>query len=135
MANTARRSQSLLTSKRTWLQLALLVGMAALIAWRVDLRAAWDVFTSIAPGYAALGVAFLVASNVVHAKKWQRLMSGLGHVPLRDVFAVFWSSMTTNNVIPLRAGDVLRVQVLAQRTGLARPASWPASSRNACSMG
>lgn len=96
------------------------MGVAALVAWRVDLAEAWDVFTSIAPGYALLGVVLLVASNVVHARKWQRLLGGLGAVRLRDSLAVFWTSMAANTVIPLRAGDVLRVQVMSQRTGLRR---------------
>ncbi|MEX0782008.1 MAG: lysylphosphatidylglycerol synthase transmembrane domain-containing protein [Dehalococcoidia bacterium] len=113
--------QVLLHSRRLWLQAALLVAMAALIAWRVDLSQARDVVTSISPGYAAAGVGLLVASKLVHARKWQQLLGGVGHVRLRDAFAVFWVSMATNNLIPLRAGDVLRVQVLAQRTGLARP--------------
>ncbi|MGH2607980.1 MAG: lysylphosphatidylglycerol synthase transmembrane domain-containing protein [Tepidiformaceae bacterium] len=111
---------SLLHSRRLWLQAVLLAGMAALVAWRADLAEAWDVFTSIAPGYALLGVGLLIASNVVHAKKWQHLLAGVGDVPLRDSFAVFWASMAANNLIPLRAGDVLRVQVMSQRTGMRR---------------
>ncbi len=94
--------------------------MAVLIVWRVDLAEAWEVFTSLSPGWAALGVGLLVASNVMHARKWQELLGGIGPVPLRDAFSVFWASMAANNLIPLRAGDVLRVQVLAQRTGLPR---------------
>lgn len=94
--------------------------MAVLILWRVDLAEAWEVFTSLSPGWAALGVGLLVASNVMHARKWQELLGGIGPVPLRDAFSVFWASMAANNLIPLRAGDVLRVQVLAQRTGLPR---------------
>jgi uncharacterized protein (TIRG00374 family) len=121
MTNTTGREHSLHTSKRAWLQVAMLVALVALVVWRVDLQEAWDVFTSIGPGYALLGVALLIASNVVHAKKWQCLLEGLGAVRLRDAFAVFWASMTTNSVIPLRAGDVLRVQVLSQRTGMSRP--------------
>jgi uncharacterized protein (TIRG00374 family) len=94
--------------------------MALLVAWRVDLAEAWDVFTSIAPGYALLGMALLVASKVVHARKWQLLLAGVGAVRLRDALPVFWISMATNNLVPLRAGDLMRVQVLAQRTGLRR---------------
>lgn len=120
MADTARSRHPFLVSRRHWLQIAVLGGMAALIAWRVDLAEAWDVFTSLAPGYAVLGVVLLVVSNVAHARKWQLLLSGVGPVRLRDAFSVFWSSMATNNVIPLRAGDVLRVQVMSQRTGLPR---------------
>jgi uncharacterized protein (TIRG00374 family) len=108
-------------SRRLWLQVALLAAVGAVVAWRVDLPEAWDIFTSIAPGYALLGVGLLIASNVVHARKWQQLLRGLGHVRLRDSFAVFWASMAANNIIPLRAGDVLRVQVMSQRTGLRRP--------------
>ena len=111
---------SLLHHRRLVLQAALLAGMAVLVAWRVDLAEAWDVFTSIAPGYALLGVLLLVASKVVHARKWQLLLAGVGDVRLRDALPVFWTSMAANNLIPLRAGDVLRVQVLAQRTGLRR---------------
>jgi uncharacterized protein (TIRG00374 family) len=121
MATTTGPRHSFLASKRTWLQAAALVATAVFIAWRVDLREAWDVFTSLAPGYAALGVALLIASNAVHARKWQQLLRGVGEVNFRQSFSVFWASMATNTLIPLRAGDVLRVQVMSQRTGLPRP--------------
>lgn len=111
---------SLLHHRRLLLQAALLAGMAGLVIWRVDLAEAWDVFTSIAPGYALLGVGLLIASKVVHGRKWQLLLAGVGDVRLRDALPVFWTSMATNNLIPLRAGDVLRVQVVSQRTGLRR---------------
>lgn len=121
MATTTGPRHPFLASKRTWLQAATLVAMAVFIAWRVDLQEAWDVFTSIGPGYAVLGVALLIASNAVHARKWQQLLRGLGQVNFGHSFSVFWASMATNTVIPLRAGDVLRVQVMSQRTGLPRP--------------
>lgn len=94
--------------------------MVAVIAFSVDFAEAWDVIRELQPAWLLLGVALLTASNVLHAVKWQRLLGTVGHVPLKDLFAVFWSSMATNNVIPFRAGDVLRVQVLAQRCRIPR---------------
>ncbi|MGE5595576.1 MAG: lysylphosphatidylglycerol synthase transmembrane domain-containing protein [Hyphomicrobiales bacterium] len=107
-------------SWRWWLQWGVTAGIIALIAWRMDLRAAWHVIRGLQPGWLVLGVALLIASNYVHAVKWQKLLQCVGHAPVVDLFAVFWSSMATNNVIPFRAGDVLRVQVLSRRTGLPR---------------
>jgi len=94
--------------------------MVAVIAFSVDFREAWNVIGDLQPGWLLAGVALLVVSNVLHTVKWQRLLATVGEVPLRDLFAVFWSSMATNNVIPFRAGDVLRVQVLAQRCRIPR---------------
>jgi uncharacterized protein (TIRG00374 family) len=107
-------------TRRFWLQILFLGGMTALIAWRTDLGAAWDVLTSLNPAIALAGIAVLVLSNLVHTLKWQRLLQGVGQVSLKELSAVFWASMATNNVVPLRAGDILRVQVLAGRTGLPR---------------
>jgi uncharacterized protein (TIRG00374 family) len=105
---------------RFWLQWGLTAAMVTVIAVSVDLGEAANVVRELQPGWLILGVALLVVSNYLHAVKWQRLLATVGHAPLRDLFAVFWSSMATNNVIPFRAGDVLRVQVLANRCRLPR---------------
>lgn len=107
-------------SVRSALQLAFTGSLVGLILWRTDVGGAIDTFRELNPFFALAGVGLLIASNALHAVKWQKLLAGLGHVRVRELFAVFWSSMATNNVIPFRAGDVLRVQVLAQRTGLPR---------------
>ncbi|MCC6382851.1 MAG: flippase-like domain-containing protein [Dehalococcoidia bacterium] len=107
-------------SVRSALQLAFTASLIGLILWRTDVGGAINVFRQLNPFFALAGIGLLISSNTLHALKWQKLLGGLGHVRLRELFAIFWSSMATNNVIPLRAGDVLRVQVLAQRTGLPR---------------
>lgn len=107
-------------SWRFWLQWGLTAALIAAIAFSVDLAEAWQVIRRLQPAWLLAGVALLIASKFVHAVKWQRLLQTVGHVSLRDLFTVYWSSMATNNVIPFRAGDVLRVQVLAQRCHLPR---------------
>lgn len=110
-------------SFRRWrgpLQWVLLGVVVALIVWRTNFADAWDVVTSAQPGWMVAGVALLVLSNLAHSIKWQKLLEDTGTAPLRELFAVFWSSMATNNILPFRAGDVLRVQVLSTRTGLPR---------------
>lgn len=115
-----RRPRRAWRTWRFWLQWLLTGGMVAVIAFSVDFRDAWNVIGELQPAWLVLGIALLTASNVLHAVKWQRLLGTVGHAPLKDLFAVFWSSMATNNVIPFRAGDVLRVQVLAQRCRMPR---------------
>lgn len=105
---------------RFWLQWGLTALLGALIVWRLDIPEAWRVIKSLQPGWLLLGIVALIASNFVHALKWEKLLECVGKTRVRDLFAVFWSSMATNNVIPFRAGDFLRVQVLSQRTGLSR---------------
>jgi len=108
---------------RRWrgpLQWLLTAAVVAFILFRIDPREAWEVVRETRPQWAAAGVALLVASDTVHVAKWQVLLRGVGVARFRDLFAVFWSSMATNNVLPFRAGDVYRVQALGTRSGLSR---------------
>lgn len=95
--------------------------VAGYILLRIDLPAAWHIAGDTRPQWALAGVALLIASDTAHVAKWQVLLGGLAPARFRDLFAVFWSSMATNNVLPLRAGDIYRVQALASRTRLPRP--------------
>jgi uncharacterized protein (TIRG00374 family) len=122
MQDAAQARPPIWRTRRFWLQIAFLGGMTALIVWRTDLSAAWRVLKGLDPALALAGIAVLVLSNFVHTLKWQRLLLGVGRVQLKELLAVFWAAMATNNIIPLRAGDILRVQVLAGRTGMPRSA-------------
>ena len=74
------------------------------------------------PRWAGLAIALALASQVARAVRWQTLLGPLGgRMPLARLTGVLLVGMAGNALLPLRAGDLLRVQYLGSR-GLARPA-------------
>jgi glycosyltransferase 2 family protein len=58
---------------------------------------------------------------VVRAERWELLLSDVGaHAPRADVYALTVVGYAVNNVLPARAGDAVRVLLLAPRTDASR---------------
>jgi hypothetical protein len=101
---------------RTGVSLALL----AFLVWRVDLREAARAlrdadYVFVIPALALFGVAKLLV-----AQRWRLMVSKFAPVPLSHLFGVLLVSNLANNVVPARVGDLIRVQVPAQRFGVSR---------------
>ena len=60
------------------------------------------------------------ASKFIHAYRWRLLLAETEEAPLPDLFAIYLVSNMANNAVPFRIGDVLRIQVPAQRFGIPR---------------
>ena len=78
----------------------------------------------------ALGgaIALYALATVVRAERWELLLSDVGaHAPRADVYALTVVGYAVNNVLPARAGDAVRVLLLAPRTTrAAAPSGHPA---------
>jgi uncharacterized membrane protein YbhN (UPF0104 family) len=71
----------------------------------------------------ALGgaIALYALATVVRAERWERLLARDGaHPPRSDVYALTVVGYAVNNVLPARAGDAVRVLLLAPRTDVGR---------------
>ena len=77
-----------------------------------DLAQAWEM---LIPGYALIGITILTASLFLRAWRWQLIMSKGGKVPYWTVFHALNLGYLLNNVLPLRAGEVLRAVIVARR--------------------
>lgn len=98
--------------------LAITVLFVWLIARKVDGRAMRDAFTHLDPAWVLLGVFALVCGYCVRIFRWYRMLVNLG-APVRylDAARAFLSGTAINNVIPLRAGDAMRVIGLSREIG------------------
>src|SRR3974377_458228 len=64
----------------------------------------------VLPALAVFGLAKLLV-----ARRWKLMMSEFADVPVPPLFGILLVSNLANNVLPVRIGDVIRVQVPAQR--------------------
>lgn len=109
-----------LVQRRLLTRAAITVALLALLAWRIDFseagRALRDAdYVFIIPALACFGFAKLLV-----ALRWRVMMSTFARLPLMPLFGILCVSNLANNVLPARLGDLIRVQVPAQRFGMSR---------------
>jgi uncharacterized protein (TIRG00374 family) len=102
-------------------QLLVLAGSIALLIWRVDLGEAVRRLDDLEPGWALGGMVMFTASKGVHAYRW-RVLLGRRDVPLRPLVGIFLLSNLVNALVPLRAGDLVRIELPSRLLGLPRAA-------------
>lgn len=106
--------------RRTLARIAASVALIALLLWRVDLGEAGRAlrhanYVFVIPALAIFGVAKLLV-----AQRWRVMMSTFADLPLQPLFGILLVSNLANNIVPARIGDLIRVQVPAQRYDVSR---------------
>ncbi len=102
-------------------RLLLLLLFLALMAWRLDLRGAVDRLASIDLRFVLPGLVAFTISKVVAAYRWRTFLVDRDRAPLTPLTGIFLLSNLANAVVPLRAGDLLRVELPNRRFGIPRP--------------
>ncbi len=105
--------------RRIALQVALALAALAIFVWRVDLGAVFQQLGRVDLRWAFLALSVFTVSKVVHGWRWWVFL-GRAEVPLRPLVGVFLMSNMANSLLPLRAGDLLRVEVPNHRWGVPR---------------
>jgi hypothetical protein len=105
---------------RLILRAAITLALIAFLLWRIDLEQAAEAlrdasYLSVIPALALFGL-----SKLLVAQRWRLMMSEFGSPPLGPMFGVLLVSNLANNILPMRLGDLVRVQVPAQRYGTSR---------------
>jgi uncharacterized protein (TIRG00374 family) len=101
-------------------QALLSVLFVLLLVWRVDLREAFARLRDVDYRWAVLGVFVFTFSKFVHSYRWRVFLWRRRDLPVSQLFGIFLMHNLVNALVPLRAGDVLRVQVASQRFGIPR---------------
>jgi uncharacterized membrane protein YbhN (UPF0104 family) len=96
------------------------VALIAVLLWRIDLEAAGRAlrdanYLYVIPALVLFGIAKLLV-----AQRWRIMMSKFADLPLQPLFGILLVSNLANNIVPARIGDLIRVQVPAQRYGTSR---------------
>jgi hypothetical protein len=99
-------------------QLGVAAALLGGLLWRVDFAAVRDDLADATLWW--LPVAFIVnlTSDFFRAIRWQQFFMPLRRLPIPFLYGTAVLGVACNIVLPLRAGEIVRTQVLRRRTGL-----------------
>lgn len=100
---------------------AVVTGAFLVLAVRViDFGSLWDSVRSINLWWVAIALPLFSSAKFVDSFRWRYLLRGVGRPPQLPLFGTFLIGNMVNNLLPFRAGDVAKIQVLASRYGMSR---------------
>ena len=82
-----------------------------------------DAFSRVDWRTLPLALLLLYTGITIRAYRWHILLRPVHDIPTRDVFPVMIIGYAANNVLPLRAGELVRAWVLEQRYGVRKTAA------------
>lgn len=94
--------------------------LIAVLLWRTDIEQAVDVAARGDYPYLAIALPLYLLANLLGAVRWRVSLHKLSQPPVLSLFGIFLAAGMANRILPMRLGDVLRVQVPAKRYGLQR---------------
>ena len=92
-----------------------------------DLRRVWDELGSARPDLLAAGGVLALASYLVRAERWRRLLRPVGGAAFRATLRATVIGFAVNTVFPGRLGEVVRPYFLARRERLSAAAVFATS--------
>jgi uncharacterized protein (TIRG00374 family) len=111
-----------LRGARVWVGLAVSAVFIALLFVRTDPLTVVDALRSANYGWLAPAVALYLASVCVRAVRYRFILRSVAVVPAPALFPVLIVGYMANNLLPARAGELVRVYVLGERHGVPRMA-------------
>ncbi len=96
---------------------AILLGLAA---WQINFAKLGDAFAHAHFGWLALAAGVYISSRAVHAVEWRITLTKVGRAPLSGLFGALLIGSLVNAIVPASAGEVVKIQVVANRYGLPR---------------
>ena len=116
MLGFARRNRRLLA-----IQAVVVAVSIGVLLWRVDVAEALRRLDNVDPRWALAGMLLFTVSKSIHAWRW-RVLLGRPDVPLRPLVSIFMASNLVNALAPLRAGDLVRIELPSRLLGIPRAA-------------
>ena len=111
---------SRLTDRRLVVRIVASVALLALLLWRIDLEEAGRALRYANYVYVIPGLLLFSIAKLLVAQRWRVMMSTFADLPLPPLFGILLVSNLANNIVPARIGDLIRVQVPAQRYEMSR---------------
>lgn len=87
---------------------------------KVDWRQVWASIAHCKIQWLAISIAISVVSYFIRGLRWRVLLNTQAHLP---VFTVFWANSAGylgNNVLPARAGELIRTAMISSRSPLSK---------------
>jgi uncharacterized membrane protein YbhN (UPF0104 family) len=118
---TERARPWLSAGARRALRAGLAVLVLALCVWaarKLDLRGALRVAAGASPGWVILTSLVNFPFVLLQSLRWKLLLREAGPLPLLSAFRYLLASRAASNLLPARAGELLRIYLPRQRDGL-----------------
>ncbi len=96
------------------------VALAAFAMWRINLGEAVRMFRDVRYEWLALAFVVYLAARAINAWEWRILLTKVGHAPLHGLLGALLIGTFVNAIAPANLGDVVRLQVVANRYALPR---------------
>jgi uncharacterized protein (TIRG00374 family) len=106
--------------RRIWFQLAFVLLFLGLLVWRVNPGEALRTFSEVNYAWIVAALLIFTLSKLIHTLRWRIFLGHIPGLPLSGLFGTFLISNMINNLMPVRAGDLVRIQVPAQRYNIPR---------------
>lgn len=101
-------------------QLILGAAVIGLLVWRVDLGEMREAVQNANYIWVLVALPLFLAANFIGAVRSSLSVKSMGGAPVVPLFETYLVAFMVNQLVPLRVGDILRVQVMSRRFGLGR---------------
>jgi uncharacterized protein (TIRG00374 family) len=101
-----------------WIAIAVTLAFTYLAVRNAHLGDVWDALRESQKVWLLPASGVLAAAIAARGIRWWSLFDPVSRPPLREVLRALMVGYFFNNVLPLRAGEALRVVTLARRTGV-----------------
>lgn len=95
-----------------------ILALCVLAAWRLDWRGAAAAIADAHWGWLALAAAINFPFALLQSYRWQIFIRPAGGAPLLSLFRYLLASRAASNLLPARAGELLRIYLPRVRDGL-----------------
>lgn len=106
------------SSLRVVLTVAVGAALVVLFLYNVDLRSVGRSIVHASPAWVLLSLASMFVNLAVRAWRWQYLLEPLGSVGFGSSFRATAVGFAASNVLPFRAGEVIRPYFLARQESI-----------------
>lgn len=112
----------MLRSLRFWIGAAVSLGFLGLFFARADLGELGSALATADYRYAVPALAIYFVGVWLRAMRWRYLLLPLRSLPSHRLFSIVVIGYMVNNILPLRAGELVRAYILGEKEGLSKAA-------------
>ena len=126
-SQSGETTQARAEPRRGWLKLLAVLLVSAVSLWlamrNVDASLMLQEMRSAQPSFLVLAVLISVVASAVRAVRWKVLLAYAPSATLRSLYTSMMIGYMANNILPARMGELVRIQLLARKTGVKRSLS------------
>lgn len=101
-------------------RVAFILIFVGLLIWRFPLDEALATFKAVNYGWILLALPVFNLSKLIHTIRWRIFLGHIPNLPLVGLFGTFAIHNMINTIMPLRVGDIARIQIAARRYNIPR---------------